>query len=187
MDKGPGREELGNQFFSRRIVLRNGRISLHLEVFWVCISSTWVLSNHEVSGYIWFIKHQGIGIIQWPNLHQDMGILNEKCLTNRSRSPIMKQIQVQKSSGWYKRKKIQPFPIDVYRGSKSSSYHANCSQPSDITVTSLWTPWCLNTGVSIVCSAISSGADQRKHQSSASLAFVRENHRSWWIPLTKGQ
>ena len=36
-----------------------------------------------------------------------------------------------------------------------------------------------NTGVSIVSSAICSGADQRKYQSSASLAFVRG------IPLTK--
>ena len=33
------------------------------------------------------------------------------------------------------------------------------------------------TGVSIVCSAVCSGADQRKHQSSASLAFVRGIHR----------
>ena len=33
------------------------------------------------------------------------------------------------------------------------------------------------TSVSIVCFTISSGADQRKHQSSASLAFVRGIHR----------
>ena len=33
------------------------------------------------------------------------------------------------------------------------------------------------TGVSMVCSAVSSGADQRTHQSSASIAFVREIHR----------
>ena len=33
------------------------------------------------------------------------------------------------------------------------------------------------TGVSIVCSTVCSGADQRKHQSSASLAFVRGIHR----------
>ena len=33
------------------------------------------------------------------------------------------------------------------------------------------------TGVSIVCLAFCSGADQRKHQSSASLAFVRGIHR----------
>ena len=34
------------------------------------------------------------------------------------------------------------------------------------------------TSASIVCSTIYSGADQRKHQSSASLAFVRGIHRS---------
>ena len=33
------------------------------------------------------------------------------------------------------------------------------------------------TGVSIVCSALWSGADQTKHQSTASLAFVRGIHR----------
>ena len=33
------------------------------------------------------------------------------------------------------------------------------------------------TGVSSVCSTVCSGADQRKHQSSASLAFVRGLHR----------
>ena len=32
-------------------------------------------------------------------------------------------------------------------------------------------------GVPIVCSIVCSGADQRKHQSSASLAFVRAIHR----------
>ena len=30
-------------------------------------------------------------------------------------------------------------------------------------------------------------ADQRRHQSSASLAFVWGIHRDWWIPHTKGQ
>ena len=33
------------------------------------------------------------------------------------------------------------------------------------------------TSISVVCSAVCSGADQRKHQSSASLAFVRGIHR----------
>ena len=33
------------------------------------------------------------------------------------------------------------------------------------------------TDVSMVCSTVCSGADQRKHQSSASLAFVRGIHR----------
>ena len=44
------------------------------------------------------------------------------------------------------------------------------------------------TGVSIVCSTVCSGADQRKHQSSASLAFLwGESTGDRWIPLTKGQ
>ena len=34
------------------------------------------------------------------------------------------------------------------------------------------------TGISIVCSSICSGTDRRKHQSYASLAFVRGIHRS---------
>ena len=36
------------------------------------------------------------------------------------------------------------------------------------------------TGVSIVCSGVCSGADQRKHQISASLAYVMGDHR-WWV------
>ena len=70
------------------------------------------------------------------------------------------------------------------------------------------------TGVSMICSTVCSGADQRMHQSSASLAFERGIHRwpvnsphkrpvtrkmfpfddvimdtavCWLIPLTKGQ
>ena len=50
------------------------------------------------------------------------------------------------------------------------------------------------TSLTIVYSAVCSGADERIHQSSASLAFVRGMHR-WpvnsphdrWIPRTKGQ
>ena len=44
-----------------------------------------------------------------------------------------------------------------------------------------------STGVSIVYSNVCSDADQRKHQSSASLAFLRGIHRCLWIPLTRGQ
>ena len=40
------------------------------------------------------------------------------------------------------------------------------------------------TGVTIVYSTVCPGAEQRKHQSSASLAFVRGNHR-WQIGLSK--
>ena len=41
------------------------------------------------------------------------------------------------------------------------------------------------TSLTIVYSTVYSVTDQRKHQSSASLAFVRGIHR--WIPRTKGQ
>ena len=42
------------------------------------------------------------------------------------------------------------------------------------------------SGISIICSTVCSGADQRKHQSCASMAFVRGIHRwRWrWFPLT---
>ena len=43
------------------------------------------------------------------------------------------------------------------------------------------------TGFTIVYSAVYSGADQRKHQSSTSLAFVRGIHWDRWIPRTNGQ
>ena len=43
------------------------------------------------------------------------------------------------------------------------------------------------TDISIVCSSVYSDADQKKHQSSTSLAFVRESTGDRWIPLTKGQ
>ena len=43
------------------------------------------------------------------------------------------------------------------------------------------------TSLTVVYSIVYSGADQRKHQSSASLAFVRGIHRDRWIPRTNGQ
>ena len=43
------------------------------------------------------------------------------------------------------------------------------------------------TSFTIVYSTIYSGADQRKYQSSASLAFVRGFTGDKWIPLTNGQ
>ena len=42
------------------------------------------------------------------------------------------------------------------------------------------------TGVSIVCSNVCSGTDQRKHQISASLACVGESTGDWWIHHYKG-
>ena len=43
------------------------------------------------------------------------------------------------------------------------------------------------TSLTVVYSTVYSVANQRKHQSSASLAFVRGIHRDRWIPRTKGQ
>ena len=43
------------------------------------------------------------------------------------------------------------------------------------------------TSLTVVYSTVYSNADQRKHQSSASLAFVWRIHRDRWIPRTKGQ
>ena len=40
-------------------------------------------------------------------------------------------------------------------------------------------------GVSTVCSTVCSGADKRKRESSALLAFVRETSSDQWITLTK--
>ena len=45
----------------------------------------------------------------------------------------------------------------------------------------------LITSLAVVYSTVYSYADQRKHQSSASLAFVWGIHRDRWIPRTKGQ
>ena len=43
------------------------------------------------------------------------------------------------------------------------------------------------TSLTVVYSTVFSDADQRQHQSSASLAFVWGIHRDRWIPRTKGQ
>ena len=43
------------------------------------------------------------------------------------------------------------------------------------------------TSLTVVYSTVYSDADQRKHQSSASLAFVWGIYRDRWIPRTKGQ
>ena len=43
------------------------------------------------------------------------------------------------------------------------------------------------TSLMVVYSTVYSDADRRKHQSSASLAFVWGIHRDRWIPRTKGQ
>ena len=43
------------------------------------------------------------------------------------------------------------------------------------------------TSLTVIYSTVYSGADQRKYQSSAALAFVREFPADRWIPRTNGQ
>ena len=54
-----------------------------------------------------------------------------------------------------------------------SSIHMNLRHYSDVTMSAMASQI---TGVSIVCSTTCLGTDQRKHQSSASLAFWRKSH-----------
>ena len=59
-----------------------------------------------------------------------------------------------------------------------------CLHYSDVIMSTIAS---LITSLAVVYSTVYSDADQRKHQSSASLAFVRGIHRDRWIPRTKGQ
>ena len=56
-----------------------------------------------------------------------------------------------------------------------------------ITVTSLWSRWSLKSQGSRLFTQPFLQVQQRKHQSSTTLAFVRGIPCDWWIPLTKGQ
>ena len=58
------------------------------------------------------------------------------------------------------------------------------SYPIDVIMTTMSTQI---TSLTVVYSTFYSDVDQRKHQSSASLAFVRGIHRDRWIPRAKGQ
>ena len=55
---------------------------------------------------------------------------------------------------------------------------------NDVMMTTVASPI---TSLAVVYSIVYSDADERKHQSSASLAFVRGIHRDRWFPRTKGQ
>ena len=60
----------------------------------------------------------------------------------------------------------------------------NCLHYIDVIMTTMASQI---TSLTVVYSIVYSGAGQSKHQSSASLAFVRGIHRDRWIPRTKGQ
>ena len=69
---------------------------------------------------------------------------------------------------------------------KYNSYKIYVGLPhySDIIISTIAS---LITSLAFVYSTVYSDADQRKHQSSSSLAFVWGIHRNRWIPRTKGQ
>ena len=62
--------------------------------------------------------------------------------------------------------------------------HNSCTHYADVIMTTMESQI---TSLTVVYSTVYSDADQRKHQSSASLAFVWGIHRDRWIPRTKGQ
>ena len=72
----------------------------------------------------------------------------------------------------------------VKRTDTAHSRALRCSHYSDVIMTTVASQI---TSLTVVYSIVYSGAEQRKHQSSASLAFVRGIHRNRWIPRTKGQ
>ena len=73
--------------------------------------------------------------------------------------------------------------MEIHRSSMGSSVMRNVHY-SDIVMGAIASQI---TSLPVVYLTVDSGADQRKYQSSASLAFVRGLHRDRWIPRTKGQ
>ena len=70
---------------------------------------------------------------------------------------------------------------------KTSCHHGNGSMSKHYTDVIMTMMASQITSLTVVYSTVYSDADQRKHQSSASLAFVWGIHRDRWIPRTKGQ
>ena len=88
----------------------------------------------------------------------------------------LKLIHVSKMGPWY------PFHHKANRYHNPTlikSYHYN-----DIIMTTVASQI---TSLTVVCSTVYSDTDQRKYQSSASLAFVWGIRRDRWIPRTNGQ
>ena len=65
---------------------------------------------------------------------------------------------------------------------ESKRCHINSSHHGDVIMSAMASQI---TSLTMVCSTVYSGANQRKHQSSASLAFVQGIHRDRWIPAQK--
>ena len=79
--------------------------------------------------------------------------------------------------------RLTPSTRDSYLGTHHNA-HIQIHHYSDVIMSAMASQ---TTGVSIVCSAVCSGTDQRNHQRSVALAFVRGIHRWPVVPLTKGQ
>ena len=93
----------------------------------------------------------------------------ELCWENRKRVGLFHWIKIVSSGNWQEFIAISNI---MKSGTSPKSY--GFSHYNDV-IMSAMAPQI--TGVSIVCSNICSGADQGKHHSSASLAFVRGIHR----------
>ena len=74
--------------------------------------------------------------------------------------------------------------IDGHHASLRCAYMMLCNHYHDVIMSTITSQI---TSLTVVYSIVYSDADQRKHQSSASLAFVWGIHRGRWIPRTKGQ
>ena len=77
-------------------------------------------------------------------------------------------------------------PVHIYLQSGAAITQANIMilHYTDVMMNSMASQ---TTSLTVVYSIVYSDADERKHQSSASLAFVWEIHRDRWISRTKGQ
>ena len=73
---------------------------------------------------------------------------------------------------------------NIFATCKQCAYMHNAIHYIDVIMTTMA---CQITSLTVVYSTFYSDADQRKHQSSPSLAFVWGIHRDRWIPRTKGQ
>ena len=68
--------------------------------------------------------------------------------------------------------------------SHEGNFVGKCQHYDDVIMTTIASQI---TSLTVVYSIVYSDADERKHQSSASLAFVWGIHRDRWIPRTKDQ
>ena len=90
------------------------------------------------------------------------------------------QVLYMSSNKWF------PIPVSHIFTTKSAEYAliVDIMHYIDVLMTTIASQI---TSLTVVYSAVYSDGDQRKHQSSASLAFVRGIHRDRWIPRTNGQ